>query len=452
MESAGRRDAGAIVRSARQAAGLTLLELGRRTGYSPSQVSRYERGIAPLTDTTVLRRFAHALALPPQAFGLLPDHHAGRTGAGAVTGDAATPKVICKPERKDGDDPVRRRQLLANLVITAAASAGTPMSGRVATTGEPDAGELLVARVRDAMLGTGSTGTPVPAPRLRTELATALADYHACRYRHLTETLPHLITSGHALTATDAEDEAAAALLAETYTLTTRMLIKLDAAELGWMAADRARLIAAGAGAPLVEAEAARNLAVLARRAGWHDQAAAIALAAADHPGLRGNDRRLLAERGLLIQSAAYTMAKRGDADRMRELTGEAASIAARLGGATVLRDHGGGFSTATVRLHAISAETSVGDSGAALATARHLAPQQLPSTERRARYHTDVARAHAQHGHRDQCLQALLAAERHAPEETHTRPAVRDLISGLLLSGPTTFELRGLAARCGVA
>ena len=89
----------------------------------------------------------------------------------------------------------------------------------MATAGEPDAGELLVARVHDAMLGTGSPGstrTPVPAPRLRTELATALADYHACRYRHLTETLPHLITGGHALTATDAEDEAVAALPAET--------------------------------------------------------------------------------------------------------------------------------------------------------------------------------------------------------------------------------------------
>ena len=42
------REPGAIVRSARKAEGLTLAELGRRTGYSAAQVSRLERGIAPL--------------------------------------------------------------------------------------------------------------------------------------------------------------------------------------------------------------------------------------------------------------------------------------------------------------------------------------------------------------------------------------------------------------------
>jgi hypothetical protein len=44
------QDAGAIVRAARLAVGLTLADLGRRCGYSASQVSRYERGIQPLTD------------------------------------------------------------------------------------------------------------------------------------------------------------------------------------------------------------------------------------------------------------------------------------------------------------------------------------------------------------------------------------------------------------------
>ena len=48
-------------------------------------------------------------------------------------------------------------------------------------------------------------------------------------------------------------------------------------------------------------------------------------------------------------------------------------------------------------------------------------------------------------------CIRALLAAERQAPEEIHTRPAIRDLVSGLLLSGRTSPELRGLAHRCGI-
>jgi hypothetical protein len=77
--------------------------------------------------------------------------------------------------------------------------------------------------------------------------------------------------------------------------------------------------------------------------------------------------------------------------------------------------------------------------------------PASLPTTERRARYWTDVARARGQWGHRDDCIRALLTAERLAPEEIHARPAVRDLVSRLLLSGRTSPELRGLALRCGM-
>jgi hypothetical protein len=80
------------------------------------------------------------------------------------------------------------------------------------------------------------------------------------------------------------------------------MLIKLDDQQLGWMAADRARVLAFGGADPLAAGEAARNLAVLARKAGWHEQAASIALAAASSPILLGGGPRLAAERGLLIQ------------------------------------------------------------------------------------------------------------------------------------------------------
>lgn len=135
----------------------------------------------------------------------------------------------------------------------------------------------------------------------------------------------------------------------------------------------------------------------------------------------------------------------------MRQLTDEAAALATRLGGATLLRDHGGGFSPATVALHRISAENSLGDPGAALAAARTLAPGALPTVERRARYYTDLAAAFGRLGRREECVRALLGAEHHAPEETHTRPAVKALVSGLLVSGRTTPELRGLAARCRI-
>jgi transcriptional regulator with XRE-family HTH domain len=485
---------GLVLRQLRGHAGLSLRELGKRALYDYTRLSRAENGevlipaekvrlldevlqaggllialraaagtatpgpAAPPSDVAMLRLFAGAPAIPPQIFGLAAQpaasgqRHRLAFPPGTAPAPSAAPMVAHGAGCEDGET-VRRRQLLASLVVTAAAAAGSSLpGGGTPEAGEASSGELLITRVRDAMLGLDPVPVPVPAGRLRAGLAAALADFHGCRYGRLARTLPRLISSGHAAAAGAPDDAAVSAVLAEIYTLTTRMLIKLDDQQLGWMAADRARVIASAADDPLVPAEAARNLAVLARKAGWYAQAMSIAMSAAGQPGLRDGDPQRAAERGLLIQSAAYTAARSGDRTGMRELTSEAAAIAAGLGHATLLRDHGGGFSPATVALHRISAEYSIGEPGAAIAVARQIPPASLPSVERRARYYTDVARAFGQWGRRNDCLNALLAAERQAPEETHTRPAVRDLISGLLVSGRTAPELRGLAARCGIA
>lgn len=427
----GNDGAGAVIRRARRAAGLSLTQLGMRCGYSASQISRYERGVVPLTGIRVLRRFAEALHVPPRVLGL-SDTEAPTVGSPGACDEG-------------GDDPVRRRRLLATLAATAASTA-TPRLASAAVRSVRDPGVVLSSRTRDAMLGLGTHAADTTLDRVREQLADAHAEFHACRYGRLADHLPRLITNGQSL----AGEPGGAIVLAEIYTLVTRMLIKLDDQQLAWMAADRTRTLATGNGAPLVAAEAARNLAVLARKAGWYDHAASIALAAADHDDLRGNAPDLLAERGLLIQSAAYTAAKSGDRARMREWTDEAARIAGCVRGVR-LRDHGGGISQASVELHRVSAEYSIGEPGAAVAAARRIRVAALPSVERRSRYWTDVARAYAQWGRRDDCLYALLAAERTAPEEIHARPAVRDLVSGMLLSGRTTSELRGLAVRCGI-
>lgn len=445
---------GELVRHVRKKQGMTLAQLGELTGYSAAQISRYERGVSPLTDTVVLRCFADALSIPPQALGLTPqpDVRHGQP-IGPTTAYPRLPgPTLAGTAREDGEDPVRRRQLLANLAVTAAAATSAPLASATSSPrGEEAAlGELLVGRVRDAMLGLHTDITVPPMAALHTDLSRAFADFHACRYGSLAVRLPRLICAGHARAAGGNGPEHGA-LLAQSYQLATRMLIKLDEQQLGWMAADRARQTAEASGDALLVAEAARQLAVLARKAGWHEQAMSIALTAADQPALRAGGPDHVAERGLLIQSAAYTAARTGNTAGMRELTAESATIAAGLGGTTLLRDHGGGFSPTTVQLHLISAENSAGDPSAALAAAKQVAPHKLPSTERRARYYTDTAAAFGRRGRRDECIRALLAAEHHAPEETHSRPAVKSLVSGLLISGRTTTELRGLAARIGV-
>ncbi|MEU6261732.1 helix-turn-helix domain-containing protein [Saccharopolyspora shandongensis] len=440
---AGNEAPGELIRRRRKARGLTLAQLGELAGFSAAQVSRYERGVSPLRDVTVLRCFADALEIAPQALGLTPVRNGHATSPADYPQVPTTSRVLAGPGPEDGEDPVRRRQLLANLAVTAAAAAGAPLLAAGEPVSEADLGPVLIGRLRDAMLGLypGGDGTVPPG----VDLARAHTDFRACRYGSLASRLPRLLQAGHSQTS----DEAAT-LLAQTYLLVVRVLIKLDEQQLGWMAADRARQYAEATGDALLVAEAARHLAVLARKARWYEQAMNIALTAAEHPGLRAGDRERAAGRGLLIQSAAYTAARAGDTAGMRELTAEAAAIASGLDGATLLRDHGG-FSTTTVRLHLISAELSAGDPAAALTAARMVAPKTLPSTERRARYFTDIAAAFARWGRREDCIHALLAAEYHAPEETHLRPAVKSLVTGLLVSGRTNVELRGLAARIGV-
>jgi hypothetical protein len=139
------------------------------------------------------------------------------------------------------------------------------------------------------MLGLAPACSAASAGRLRAALAEALADFRDCRYERLAVVLPRLISAGHRFAAGGGAEQAGV-LLAGIYTLTTRMLIKLDDQQLGWMAGDRAQVLASGTGDPLAAAEAARNLAVLARKAGWPGQAASIALAAVASPGLAGAD------------------------------------------------------------------------------------------------------------------------------------------------------------------
>ena len=150
---------GGIVRSARVAQGLSLAEFGARVGYSAAQVSRYERGIAPLTDIAVLRRFARALSIPPHVFGLVPSPAPGHQRHSRLVAVTSAPSrgvsSTVAGEPGGEDDEVRRRQLLASLALTAAGAVGAQATGAAHANAPGEAGlaDLLISRVRDAMLG-----------------------------------------------------------------------------------------------------------------------------------------------------------------------------------------------------------------------------------------------------------------------------------------------------------
>lgn len=270
---------GEVVRRTRRTQGMTLATLGSLTGYSAAQVSRLERGKSAMTDVSVLHTFARVLDIPPEALGLAPATDAHPDPLSQPTGPypSLPAPTLGTSGRKDEGDPVRtRRQLLANLAVTAAAAMGAPVSGAApAKTEEAQLGDTLTAGLRDAMLGLNRTAPDTPLDLFAVELHRASADFNNCAYSSLALRLPRLISAAHRST----DDNFP--VLAQAYLLATRILIKLDEPQLGWMAADRARQFAAAGSAPLAVAEAARQQAVLARKAGWHDQALTLALNAA---------------------------------------------------------------------------------------------------------------------------------------------------------------------------
>lgn len=429
---------GTMVRVARIAAGWSQAELGRRCGYSASQVSRWETGRVPLRDLGLLRTLADLLHLPPAVFGLAPADTARRwsrsdAGPGHKVSSATTPLT-------KENDPVRRRAFL-QLTGLAGTSLAWPGTATAATT-EVDPAALLAGQLGNVLLGPTSPSAPAPLSVLREGLAVARQEFTACRYIPLANWLPPLLAAAEA-TAADIQDPTAHRMLAAAYNISTRALIKLEASGLEWLSADRGLRAARVAEDPLTLAEAQRLLASVARRAGQHDRAQALTLAAADHLDVhsRRPDPAHLAMYGMLHCSAGYAAARAGDRDRASDLLAEANTTTARL------EDPGRRRAlAANIVSHRVSAAYTLGDAGTALTHAGSLPLAAIPTTERRARLLVDTAQAWAQWDKPDQAYRTLLTAERTAPGEVRTRNAVRRLVTDLMAS-PKQAAMPGLPA-----
>jgi transcriptional regulator with XRE-family HTH domain len=437
--------AGAVIRAARLAAGLTLAELGQRCGYSASQVSRYERGIQPLTDITLLHRFAGALAIPPQILGLAPlDGTQGGRHAGAAQEGAARaygPNVSREFQPEGGEDPVRRRELLASAAgLAGAAALGVPAVGRAQPLTATGGG-------LDGLLYGGAGAEPVPLAALRAAATRARACFQTARYDRLTAVLPRLIATAAATRDSAAGDEraAASALLADAYIVAANFVIKLNDDPFAWTLADRALQAAQAGNDPLTIADGRRAVATVLRRTGRPVQARELLIRAARdiEPG-GGASADQLSMYGTLLEVAAYTAAVDGNRSAASEFIGEASATARRLGGDANYRFTA--FGPANVTLYQVSIAQVLGDSGTAIEHARTLRPAAIPTAERQGRYWIDVARAYHQWGKPEPCYRALLAAERAAPAEVRYRPPVHR-IAGDLLRADRRQSLPGLPA-----
>ncbi|MGH3512189.1 MAG: hypothetical protein ACRDQI_05585 [Pseudonocardiaceae bacterium] len=154
-----------------------------------------------------------------------------------------------------------------------------------------------------------------------------------------------------------------------------------------------------------------------------------------------------MAAYGALLCTAAYTAAQQNSRHQALDLISEAETAATRLGDAHV---PGNAFSATNASIYRIGVHTALGDPGTALDHAREITLRSIVTPERQARFCLDTARAWDRFGSPTNCVNALYAAERCAPEELH-RSSVRSMVVSLLEApGPTPSGLRELAVRCG--
>ncbi|WP_188116220.1 helix-turn-helix domain-containing protein [Salinispora cortesiana] len=435
-----RDDAGTVIRLVRQAAGLTQGELGNLCGYSGSTISRLER--APLHDISLRRQLAHTLSIPAVMLGLSDDvrRHDGRA---VPTSDASNPEAdkLRRSGNGEGGDLMRRRTFLTGAAITTVAGLTTSPEP-VPTTG------------LEALLFTDAAALPTAPDTLTAGLAAASRAYADSRYTELTRGLPSLLAGLHTARgqATGLQRETLAGHLARAYMLASSVCTKLGDDAIAWVLADRALTASRDTGNGLVVAAATHTIAIAMRREGHHDGALHLLTTTAEGLGAdRSADAALITAYGKLLCTAAYSSAQAGNASSAATFIDEAAAAASRLGG-TTMTGTVVPLSPATVAIYKIGVYTALGETGAALRSAETIRPAELPSTERYGRFCVDTARAWTHHGKPDRAVQALLSAERYAPEEVN-RPSVRDLVSSLLYAPTATSAgLRNLATRVGAA
>lgn len=324
---------------------------------------------------------------------------------------------------------MHRRAFLQFATLTGSMLAW-PTTASAADTAEVDPAAVLTSQLGDLLHGPTQAGEATPISALTEALAVAQREFGSCRYLPLASRLPALITSAEATAATRT-NPAACRVLAESYHLATRALIKLAPTGLERLSADRALQSAHRAENPLTLSEAQRLVASVARRAGQHGRAQQLTLEAATNLDLTGPRPapEHLAMHGKLHLSAAYAAARAGDRNRAHDLLAEAETTLPRL---TDAPDRHHDLLTNLVS-HKVSVAYILGDTSTALAHAHSLPLATIPTTERRARLLVDTAQAWAQWDRPDRAYATLLAAEHTAPGEVRTRNAVRRLVTQLL-------------------
>jgi transcriptional regulator with XRE-family HTH domain len=411
---------GQVIRLARQHRGWRQADLGKATSYSSATISRLEQGRSAGLDVMKAKKVAGVLGMPAQTLAAL---------LGVVGPPGAT--VVTRVAPVVQEDPMRRRNLLA------VGLAAVPVAA--------------LTRLDDALALTPAPAAPATPAQVAARLRRAWRLFDDGRLTQLVDGLPALLADAHQNAAEGADEPATWMLVAAVYDMAAEALNKVGAASQSRLTADRAMTYAARSEDPVAQAAAARSLGIVLRHEGRQEVAQRLTMRAVtrlDHAGLTTP-----AQTAAYVQTlctTAYNAALADDRDSALDMVAEARRAARGLPARMPARPttaHRFKITLPQLALYEVGVRWGLGDAGAALAAGRHLRPEQFATPERRARLHTDMARAYVQRGRPEPAIARLLAAYGQAPGEVRDRPSIRRLAGGLIERHRRVPGARELAA-----
>ncbi|MEV0346556.1 helix-turn-helix transcriptional regulator [Nonomuraea sp. NPDC050680] len=298
---------------------------------------------------------------------------------------------------------------------------------------------------------------PLPVAILRTRTADAWQVWHTSR-THRTDVgrvLPSLIRDvrASARQTEGQERRDAHAVLADLWALVQHVIVWASEPELIWVVADRAMAAAQEADQPAALAGAAWTYAIVQRSGGDTDAALTLALDAAGllRDRLDDGDDELRALYGAMQLHAATTAARAGREGDAWRFWDEAAAVARRL---SVGYHHSWTqFGDSNVALHAVSIGADLTKSASAKDRAEQINPDSIPSRERRARLHVEIARTYHQRRDWSSMLDWLQQAYAISHDSVHFSPTGRLMASDAVDQGGPLIErrARGFAQELGL-
>jgi transcriptional regulator with XRE-family HTH domain len=451
-----------------QYTGASQTQIGMACGMSQGKISDIERGASEVRHLSVYEDIANGLNLPDSArviLGLAPRKPSAQEAHHHGIPQRDTPLALQSPhpsrllnlnagDEQEDDDRVRRRTFvgLTGAAMLNAVLADTPSDAPPLTV-EPFASVLAMpsgSPPGEALHQSPDIGS------LTAAVATVWGQFSVGRYSDLAKTLPSLLArlNTACLALDDERQSRAFTLCAEAHRVAALVLLKLDDQGLAYLAADRSMRAAEASGDPVTVGASATTITATLMSSGHFPTAITAASAYAerlDHDK-PAHTPESLSVYGAVLLRGAEAAARAGKRETASELLSEADETARRLGGDGNLRNTS--FGPTNAKLYRVNLAVALGDAGSAVDTARRVDPAMIPTTERKATFLVDTARAFLQWGkHANACI-ALRAAEETAHEEVAGRPSVHQIVRDLVTSAPPSVrrDAEQLATQIGVA